>query len=375
MSPPPVTPSPHRFLVKKQALSGRAPPVQEQSPHRPSSQQIHSTPRPSTQQSNYRPSAQQFNATPRFAFSSTPRHKQDVPASTPAAPRFVTPARPVLEADKLIEPSSDDLVDVHDSIELDDEVTGTECDLASEEDDYAADLRTPKRRRLSLSQTPVEHAHNEESHPSSASSFPILSSPPVPPAPRHTAPSAAPRFKHATPVPVATQSLAGSQQPTFSRPPRFRPPDPTVVQASVDPLPEQFSPHRRGQKYLAGGLAAEAQHWLINIGAAIPGSEAQKKKDDPWAIRVLVDEISGGSSAGMTLICGKQVHVDNEGGYVADNSQVAKIVLAGEAILGSGLQRSRNIETGLLVGIKGPMWEIVLEGERWSIGVGWQVLP
>lgn len=126
-------------------------------------------------------------------------------------------------------------------------------------------------------------------------------------------------------------------------------------------MPEQFSPHRRGQKYLAGGLAAEVRDWLVNLESAIP-----QKKDEPWVVRIVVDEVSGGGRAGMTLIKGQQKQPDG----TVDNPGVVKVILAGEGA-GSGLQRGSMVEAGKTVGIKGPVWEVLLEGEKWGVGVDW----
>jgi len=128
---------------------------------------------------------------------------------------------------------------------------------------------------------------------------------------------------------------------------------------------------------LAGGLAAEVRDWLVNIESSLPSSAAERRKDDPWSMKVVVDDISGGRRAGMILVRGMQAHTDDSrtevGGGVVDNLEVVKIILAGEGA-GMGLQKGSKVEVGKLVGIKAPMWEVVIEAEKWGVGVDWKVL-
>ncbi|TAQ89387.1 hypothetical protein B7494_g2267 [Chlorociboria aeruginascens] len=348
MPPPPVTPSPHRFVIKKKPPPRKPPLPSQQTP---------------------RPSAQQFNATPRFIFSSTPRlaGAQNVPEPTPSASRYLTPARRVLEED-IIEPSSDDLIEhVRESIEN----GGRDVDMGDIsnelEDDYNTDVPSPKRRRISTS--PIVEDHRDVLEGTDADHFdssqPIVSSPPIPRRPISTT---APRFL-STPGPSSTPQNEAHDNP-FLKPPRFQPPDSLPAQSPKDPLPEQFSPHRRGQKYVAGGLAAEVRDWLINIDSAVPPS-TQKSKDDPWIVRIGIEEISGDGKRGITLVRGRKMLSDEGGG--SDKLASIKIILAGEGAR-TGLQKGAKVEIGKVVGIKGPVWEVVIEGEKWGVGVDWQVL-
>jgi hypothetical protein len=355
------TPSPHRFVIKKQPPVRKTPLAQEHTP---------------------RPSTQQFNATPRFNFSSTPRSTatQNFAGATPSATRYLTPASETPKEHDAIDTSSDDNVhDVHDSIETEEHDVNLGYLSADGEEDYRIEERGPKRRRLSFSPQDVktkdfdEHDDNENNHDdledSVSSSLPILSSPP---APRRPISTTAPRFLISTPAPQSTPHPSNTPQTAFLKPPRFRPPDPSEQESRTDPLPEQFSPHRRGQKYLAGGLAAEVRDWLVNIESTIPGNVAQKSKDDPWTVKVMVDEISGGGRTGMTLVRGKQVHSDGGTATAVDLGPL-KVILAGEGA-GTGLQKGSKVELGKTVGVKGPTWEIVIEGEKWGVGVDWKVL-
>ncbi|KAA8569647.1 hypothetical protein EYC84_001250 [Monilinia fructicola] len=356
--PPPVTPSPHRFVIKKQPPPPRSQLAQD------------STPRPA--------GPQQFNTTPRFTFSFTPRAaaSQSIPSSTPAG-RYLTPARNTPKVRESIDDVPDDCaahLPLHDSIETHDEFD-TEIELSTQEleDDYEVDTRPSKRQRISPSS--AADAISEENDDLRPSSLPIVSSPtshrpnPIP------TPNSKPKFLLSTTLPPSTPSSTAPT--TFLKPPRFRPPDPTETQGNTDPLPEQFSPHRKGQKYVVGGLAAEVRDWLINIDSTIPshgapGVQKGKDRDREWIVKMVVDEISGGGRMGMCLVRGRKMR-DVGGVEVVDDLGVVKVMLAGEGA-GTGLQRGKDAEVGRVVGIKGPVWEIVIEGEKWGVGVDWKVL-
>jgi hypothetical protein len=335
---------------------------------------------PLAQEQRPRPSTQQFNATPRFTFSSTPRPTAtpNAPGATPSAARYFTPASKTPKAkeqDAIENSSHEPHYSLHDSIEIDDTETDPDYGFGDGEDDYKLEEPTPKRRRTSTSPGLQEDQGLDDPNKDTyddhqdylSSSLPALSSPP---APRRPISTNAPRFLNPT-APPSTPQVSAANQTTFLKPPRFRPPDPSEqAQAKSDPLPEQFSPHRRGQKYVPGGLAAEVRDWLMNIESAIP---ANKNKDDPWLVKLVVDEVSGGGGAGMTLVRGRQIQAI-DGGEMVDTLDEVKVILAGEGA-GVGLQKGSKVEPGKRLGVKGPVWEVVIEGERWGVGVDWRVLP
>lgn len=331
---------------------------------------------PLAQEHKPRPSTQQFNATPRFTVSSTPRPTatQSYASTTPSASRYLTPGRNTQREREIIDVSSSDdrTRDVHDSIETEEHHQELGYLSADLEDDYALEEPGPKRRRLSS--TPVElkeeeHSDVEQNHEpqaSNSSSVQLLSSPP---APRRTVNTAASRFL--TPAPPATPAPSNANQSTFRKPPPFRPPDPSEQAGSPkDPLPDHFSPQKGGRKYIQGGLAAKLQGWLVNIESTIPSNAGQRSREDPWLVKIVVDEVSGGAKTGMTMIRGRQIK--SEDGIIEQETEM-KVVLAGEGTT-SGLQRGSRVEMGKLVGIKGPVWEVVLEGEKLGVGVDWKVL-
>lgn len=276
----------------------------------------------------------------------------------------------------MIEDLSEDLpYDLQQSIETDDNDIHEEdlpYESADEYNDYKIEEPSPKRRRfmspLLLDEEdayePTENEYTNDDHPQELLSSSSIPSIPSPPAHRRPTSSNHHRFVFSTPAPQTPQALK-STPTTFLKPPRFLPPDPSEASTS-DPLPEHFSPHRKGHKYIPGGLASEVRDWLTNLSSAIP---VTKKKDDPWVVRILLDEVSGGTRAGITLVKGRQVH----DGEVVDHLGFVRVMLAGEG-LGNGVQKGLKAEVGKVVGVKGPVWEVVVEGEKWGVGVEWKVL-
>lgn len=49
-----------------------------------------------------------------------------------------------------------------------------------------------------------------------------------------------------------------------------------------------------------------------------------------------------------------------------------KVILAGEGAE-TGLKKGSRVEIGKTIGIKGPVWEIVIGGEKWGVGIEWKV--
>ncbi|TEY22896.1 hypothetical protein BOTCAL_1529g00020 [Botryotinia calthae] len=372
--PPPITPSPHRFVIKRQ--SGPPAPHPHSHPHLPPRSQLvqESTPRPSN--------TQQFNTTPRFTFSSTPKpnvtQSTGIPSSTPAA-RYITPARRSTKVKENIDDPSGEYpahLPLHDSIDTNDDFdTGIEYfpeaegedkdkDKDSDSEDQEINPRSFKRRRISVS----PDITLEEEEDLLSSSLPIISSPISHRPTQISSTAGKPKFLLSTPVPSTPQSIAPT---TFLKPPRFRPSDPAESQGSGDPLPEQFSPHRKGRQYLAGGLAAEVRDWLINIDSGIGGVQKGKERISEWVTRIKIEEVRRDGRE-MCLVRGKQVR-DVDGEMVVDVLGEVRVMLAGEG-MGTGLQRGMDVDVGKMVGVKGPVWEIMVEGVKWGVGVEWKVL-
>lgn len=120
---------------------------------------------------------------------------------------------------------------------------------------------------------------------------------------------------------------------------------------------------------------------MINIDSSVAphshggiGTSAQRKdrgRDREWIVKMVVDEFSGGGRMGMCLVRGRKMR--DVGEEEVDDLGTVKVMLAGEGS-GTGLQRRKEVEVGRVIGIKGPIWEVVIEGEKWGVGVDWKVL-
>ncbi|KAB5577622.1 hypothetical protein GE09DRAFT_525847 [Coniochaeta sp. 2T2.1] len=383
MVPPPATPaSSSKFLLSKRQ--------QTQS-------QQHVTPS--------QPSAgpRQFNATPRFSVSST----QKAPSSQA---HFSTPAilpprsssrrkatQDLIDIESSPEPSGPDSPsgrETRDVLGEDDLITSFVSEPANEEQQGG---RSPKRRRISIS--PIL----ESSPPLAARSdtlpdrLDIDIEPSVPSSeedgydqdeqeeraeddlrnssdiesdegqddqdqPGSTLrPASPPRFLFPAEMHIQAQQA-------FKAPPQFKIPAGTTSLQPQYPLPDAFSPQRRGAKYVNGGLAGELRDWLVDVkglseavdATAATGSKAAGKAEVASAGAVSVEEVSQGN--GFRLVRGS----NGEGSPV-------HMVLAGEGRL-SGLAERRNVVTaGCSVMVLPPTWNIQLDGHRWTVACDWYV--
>ncbi|KAI1824314.1 hypothetical protein F4861DRAFT_539197 [Xylaria intraflava] len=408
MAPPPATPTPRRFLVPKRSQPGSE------------------TPKPA-----FQPSSQQFQATPRFSLPSASRA---VPSSSLTPFRHRSPGRDVVidsspppsSAPDYVESLEDDRDDYHNPITADEGYEGHHIDYEDSlidgddmvhasspvweakndrMDDDSDGERWAKRRRVSISppypwadaSSPPPGAHHEIDAEMHDTALDIESSFPVPSISSNALDSDAEEV-HGEDV----KSIKGSQeiqltkslQPTFQKAPRFKPTEFSEGEPRPEPLPDAFSPRRKGPKYVAGGLANELRNWLVDVEAGIgagPMTSSIVNHNEEWATRIQVDEVRGGDSRarGMTLILGRRVlyggnnsgsefraQGQGEGGESTEliDTNTVKLILAGPGRL-SGLGIGNDVRPGVLLGIARPTWEVVLDGlGRWGVACDWAVL-
>ncbi|KAF2475288.1 uncharacterized protein BDR25DRAFT_254188 [Lindgomyces ingoldianus] len=259
-----------------------------------------------------------------------------------------------------------------------------------DEDEDEELLFTPlnkKRRRLSPEFTPS--LCPSKSH--------IIHQPPQTPAPASAVGTSSHRFLVPTlRPPTISNSIATTPAPT--RPHFLLPPQPTSPQL-IHPLPETFSPQRKGQKYVPGGLANTLQSWIIE--ATNNGHAAQtrdtviwgKEKDDGIKLRLKVSGIrssnphTGHDGRSVECFPGTVVFVrgDTEAGLSnsfrvigsqrqrGDGGSLGgvRVMLAGQGSARSGVVR---VGKGNVVGIRAPVWNTDVSGEKWVVGVDWVVL-
>ncbi|OBT41711.1 hypothetical protein VE00_07799 [Pseudogymnoascus sp. WSF 3629] len=370
MSPPPVTPSPHRFVIKNPS-------------------------RPAPSQHAPQSSAPQFKATPRFSFAASQGAGAIGSQHVVSTPRFNTAVSVGVSGHRGKEDDQDDHV-----ARLNARRRAAYADLLSQpwEDDEETAFQSPalKRRRLSLEPILSSQPHDGENYSDNNVDFeeddeqyhqqklahgmdddfedllalepPTLSSPPPP---VYRPPPSAPRFVLSTPSkPTSSMPAPIESTDTFLRPPRFKPPD-EERETAVEPLPEHFSPRRRGQKFLAGGLAAEVRGWLVDRESQATRSARNPIREDGWKIKIAVDEVTGGHGAGMTLVRGRRVGINGDEGT---DLYPIRMILGGEEGMSEGIRKGEQAAVGKVVGVKGPAWEIDIDGVRWGVSATWKVL-
>ena len=149
----------------------------------------------------------------------------------------------------------------------------------------------------------------------------------------------------------------------------------TSTYAPPEPLPEAFSPHRRGTKFTPGGMAATVQHWVLEAGQTAAHvrrtSTYYARPSEDFAARIRIVEVRG---RGPFMVRG--VSVPDRGG--GGNGEDVRVMLAG--------QWADGVEVGKIVGVRAPVWDVKAEvgggdgedsddrGGMWMVGVDWKVL-
>ncbi|MCJ1438119.1 hypothetical protein MMC27_007506 [Xylographa pallens] len=353
MAPPPATPSPYRFVTHSRGRS---------EPKPPSSLQKRYSLQPSA-------SAQQFAPTPKFSVRPSASH-EDVSASPAGSPLVARP-RPAWkgqqreEIEEAAERQSDEEGDDDHRCGMSGDEDAVDMELPSE---GQQSLRPHKRRRSSPPPADTDAIYisddagdeNEVENDTRAISpafgsssqlgSPTATQHPLSPStaaysipPTTTTTTTVPRF-HLVPPPPSTPAPLSL--------PKFIIPTPAPSEP-LAPLPEAFSPHRRGAKYLPSGLAATCRDWVLSasqLGAPTRRFEGGREGDD-GAARVRVQEVRLGE--GMVLV---------------RSAMGERWMLIGGHRNGEGLRR------GGVVGVKRPVWEVEVDGETWGVGVDWSLL-
>lgn len=94
-------------------------------------------------------------------------------------------------------------------------------------------------------------------------------------------------------------------------------------------------------------------------------------RDDGWKIRIEVEEVSGGRGSGLTLIRGRRV---GSNGDEAAGLYPIRMILGGEEGMSEGVRKGEQAVVGKVVGVKGPAWEVEIDGVRWGVSATWKVL-
>ncbi|KAF2186174.1 hypothetical protein K469DRAFT_573773 [Zopfia rhizophila CBS 207.26] len=233
-----------------------------------------------------------------------------------------------------------------------------------------------------------------------------LSPPPLPTSPSHPillpqTPAPAPATSShrflvpvpRTPAPFSNvSSTIAATTPAPSRPHFILPPQTTSPPQSAHPLPETFSPRKAGQKYVPGGLASTLQTWILdaaNTGYAAQNSHTVvwgRGKEDGVKMRLKVEDMWSGNAGsrgvsidevecypGGVVFARGDIEVGSyNASRVAGSGGDVRALLAGNGgVRSAGVTRVRE---GAVVGIKAPLWDVDIQGEKWAVGVDWVML-
>jgi hypothetical protein len=207
-----------------------------------------------------------------------------------------------------------------------------------------------KRQRRSLDGIAQEHSEYSFAHPT-LDITPALSSQPASYAtPRRFMFSQSMASSSIAPAtPFVDEPHLQSLRPAFLKPP-------SAPLDTSEPLPEAFSPHRRGQKFVPGGMAAEVRQWIVDATQTTGHSHARRSGGDVMRVRVM--ESRGSTKDGVILVRGS-----------VEGKEVRLIL--------PSAGKSRNtavLGTGDLLGIKPPSWEVGLDRDTWVVAADWRVL-
>jgi len=168
---------------------------------------------------------------------------------------------------------------------------------------------------------------------------------------RHTDTSS--RFAMQSMHPSKTADARSASRPSFLK-------SSIPAEQSGEPLPDVFSPHKRGQRFVPGGMAAELQSWIFETGNA--AVQSRRGPDylagDNYAVTIQVYEVSGDGPFFL---------------YAETSDGVPQRVMLVEGNNTTGT-RPRSIRNEDIIGIRSPIWTITMEDKDWTVGVDYKIL-
>ncbi|CAD0093150.1 unnamed protein product [Aureobasidium vineae] len=334
MAPPSSTPSPRRFLLNKRPQNHATP-----TPSKLSKQVLQDGPDSSTSRPTSGPTPSQFAKVPRFAMSTARRASFPPRSPSPAKPQFSTTGPSITfgnqrdKAREIITVSDDDeeMLDNDNSHLTFTPWTQPESQDSVPEPEKGAYLAphlppSPKRRRVDDGDS---------------------TSTPQPTPARFILPSTG---MSRSPLTQADRSTPASSRPAFLV--ASLPPPETVA-----PLPDAFSPRRRGQKFLPGGLASELQSWVIEAAqTASQGRPRNLLQVDDLVHIIDINEVKG------------------DGPVFAHGTMPGKEIANVLLVDGQANRKADRVHVGDRVSIRLPTWEVQVSGEAWTVGVDWRTL-
>ncbi|KAF2748263.1 hypothetical protein M011DRAFT_466677 [Sporormia fimetaria CBS 119925] len=176
-----------------------------------------------------------------------------------------------------------------------------------------------------------------------------------------------------TPVPIHTPT-----RPPFLLPTRT---SPAKTQSRL-PAPEAFSPSRKGNKYVAGGMAATLQSWIVET--ANTGYQAHLKDTVVWGrdredgvkMRVRVLNVDEDGVGNVVLARGEVVGSNalHANAYQVSEDGSLNLLLVGSGFVGGKKTARVRVSQDDVLGLRTPFWETEVAGDTFMVGVDWILL-
>lgn len=200
--------------------------------------------------------------------------------------------------------------------------------------------------------------------------------------------SKVPRFRIGqTPAPTLTAAmeapLTQSANPRPRNPFLLRPQSGAAAgdPEGVTPLPEHFSPHRRSQKFVPGGMADVVRTWLLNVGQSGFQMEAAsnytsqrmerpQRAGQPSSLRVR-ECLEGRPGDRLRLVSGSaKAHSRSPLDQRTEYGSSSRAILVGPP-----KGNLRSVKVGDDVNIATPSWEVEVgqNEEKWLVAVDWKM--
>lgn len=291
-----------------------------------------------------------------------------------------------VESDGVVSASQDDVMAQANEEDPDAASMDAIIDVDSQQDGTTQDSqegRQAKRRKLSLSPLPGSSPLTRHLEQGAAEPDPLYGSSRAG-SEDMDLPDSADESRHSPSERTANRDRTRAvrdraQQPVFRPAPRFKPLA-DADDAVGEGLPAAFSPQRRGARYVSGGLAAELQGWLSEVkgweshdvqGADSSGGSRGSRPSREF----LVEEVRPGRR--MYLVRARPRGIGGIGGGEDPAQETTapsrSIILAGDGKL-TGLGRRAMVGVGSAVGVAGPVWDVDIKGETWTVACDWSVL-
>ncbi|KAF2753442.1 hypothetical protein EJ05DRAFT_215594 [Pseudovirgaria hyperparasitica] len=192
------------------------------------------------------------------------------------------------------------------------------------------------------------------------------------------------RFLHVKPPLFSDQDTSlddalAAATPTRDRPrPAFLLPVATSADATVPshPLPDAFSPHRKGQKFIPGGMADTLRSWVVDVASFASESLVDNRTHvpgqpicHPKAIFHASNFVPEDGSKDIGLAAGSWFLAQGDLRDLHGNRSRRKILFA----VKTSNRHDVDLRSDTAIVISPPFWEVRIDNEDWLVAVEWSL--